>query len=78
MVDQRHFLRTICKILSIAGALNWGSIGLFDFNFVAYIFASLPWVEKSIYSLVGLSALYSFYCLIKKDCLSKNYINSAF
>ncbi len=54
-----------CTALSIAiiGAVNWGLIGFFDFNLVAFLFGSMTWLSRIIYALVGLSGLYllSFY-----------------
>lgn len=44
--------------LVIVGALNWGLVALFDLNLVSAIFGTWPGVEKLIYVLVGLSALY--------------------
>ncbi len=44
--------------LVIIGALNWGLIGLFNFNLVSMIFGAWPSFEKLVYILVGLSALY--------------------
>lgn len=51
-------LHVITFILVVVGALNWGLIGLFDFNLVMKIFGGMPAVEKLIYVLVGLSAVY--------------------
>lgn len=51
-------LHTVTWILIIVGALNWGLFGAFDFNLVMKIFANWPIVEKIIYVLVGLSAIY--------------------
>lgn len=49
--------------ISIVGAVNWGLIGFFDFNLVAFLFGSMTWVSRIIYALVGLCGLYliSFY-----------------
>ena len=49
--------------LSIIGAVNWGLIGFFNFNLVAFLFGSMSWLSRIIYALVGLSGLYliSFY-----------------
>lgn len=44
--------------LVIVGAVNWGLIGLFGFNLVSAIFGTWPMMEKLIYILVGVSALY--------------------
>ena len=56
----------ITWILVIVGALNWGLLGIFDFNLVAAIFGSeglisAEIVERIIYTLVGISGLYMLY-----------------
>ena len=51
-------LNCIAWILVVIGAINWGLIGVFDYNVVNVIFASVPVVSKIIYILVGLSGLY--------------------
>jgi len=40
------------------GALNWGLLGLFGFNLVNAVLGSLPMLEKLVYILVGVSAVY--------------------
>ena len=54
-----------CAALTIAiiGAVNWGLIGFFNFNLVAFLFGSMSWLSRIIYALVGLCGLYliSFY-----------------
>lgn len=49
--------------IAIIGAVNWGLIGFFDFNLVAFLFGSMSWLSRIIYALVGLCGLYliSFY-----------------
>lgn len=42
--------------LTIIGAINWGSIGLFDFNIVEAIFGAKV-LTQVIYVLVGLAGL---------------------
>lgn len=44
--------------LVIIGAINWGLIGFFQFDLVAYIFGNMSWLSRIIYALVGLSGLY--------------------
>ena len=52
-------LKRLAIILLIIGGLNWGSIGLFKFDFVAYLFGGqLSSVSRVIYTLVGLSAIW--------------------
>lgn len=48
-------LNLVTLILVIIGGLNWGLIGLFDYNLVSAIFGTFA---RLIYVIVGLSALY--------------------
>lgn len=49
-----------CLALTIAiiGVLNWGLIGLFSFDLVAFIFGNMSWFARIIYALVGIAGLY--------------------
>ena len=44
--------------ISIIGAINWGLIGFFNFNLVSFLFGSMTWLSRIIYTLVGLCGLY--------------------
>lgn len=55
----------IAMVLLFIGGLNWGLVGLFDFNVVSAIFGDGSIVSRAIYVLVGLSALYSIYTATK-------------
>ena len=55
----------ISMILLIVGGLNWGLVGLFDFNLVAALFGEGSALSRLVYVLVGLSALYSIYTTMK-------------
>lgn len=48
-------------IVLMVGGLNWGLIGLFDFNLVAAIFGDMTRLSRIIYSLVGLATLYTIF-----------------
>ena len=50
---------TIALILVIIGAINWGLIGIFKFNLVDTIFGSMSALSRIIYTLVGISGLWS-------------------
>ena len=50
---------TIALILAIIGAINWGLIGLFKFNLVDTIFGTMSALSRIIYTLVGISGLWS-------------------
>lgn len=47
----------ICLVFTILGAINWGFIGLFNFNLVTTIFEAGSIIVKVIYSLIGLCGL---------------------
>lgn len=57
MMKKRIEMVTLFFI--VIGALNWGLIGLFNFNLVAFIAKyTFPWIENLIYFIVGVSALF--------------------
>lgn len=47
----------IWSLLAIGG-LNWGLVGLFDFNLVAALFGEMSLITRVVYILVGCAALY--------------------
>ena len=49
---------TIALILIIIGAINWGLIGIFNFNLVDAIFGAMSVLSRIIYTLVGISGLW--------------------
>jgi len=51
-------LKIISIILVIVGGLNWGLVGLFNFDLVAAIFGAMSSLSKIVYVLVGLAAVY--------------------
>lgn len=50
-------LQKVCLILTIIGALNWGLIGLFDFNLVATLFGAENIISRIVYVLVGIAGI---------------------
>lgn len=46
--------------LLIIGGLNWGLIGLFNYNLVDAIFGNATWLTRIVYIIVGVSAICSF------------------
>ncbi len=48
----------IAAILLVVGGLNWGLVGLFNFDLVAAIFGSGTPFARIVYTLVGFSAVY--------------------
>lgn len=51
----------IPMLLLMIGGINWGLVGLFDFNLVTALFGEMSTISRAIYVAVGLSALYSLY-----------------
>jgi uncharacterized membrane protein YuzA (DUF378 family) len=46
-------------VVLIIGGLNWGLVGLFNFNLVAAIFGDGTFLARMIYILVGIAAAYT-------------------
>lgn len=59
-------LDKLALILMIIGAINWGSVGLFQFDIVAWIFGgSAAIISRIIYILVALSGIWSISLLFR-------------
>lgn len=50
-------VQKILLVITIIGAINWGLIGVLDFNLVETIFGVNSLFSRVIYSLVGISGL---------------------
>ncbi len=50
-------LQKVALVLTIIGALNWGLIGLFDFNLVETLFGIENVITKIVYVLVGIAGI---------------------
>ena len=50
-------LQKVALVFTIIGALNWGLIGLFDFNLVTMIFGDGTLLTKIVYTIVGITGL---------------------
>ena len=59
---------TIALILSIIGCLNWGLVGIFQFDLVAWLFGGQGSVVRLIvYTLVGLAGLWCISFLFRRS-----------
>ena len=57
---------TLALILAIIGSINWGLVGFFRFDLVAWIFGSQAAVgSRIIYALVGLAGLWCITLLFR-------------
>lgn len=48
----------LALVLVIVGGLNWGLVGIFNFDLVATIFGDMSALSRVVYALVGLAAVY--------------------
>ena len=58
---------TIALILSIIGSLNWGLVGIFQFDLVAWLFGGQDAIlSRIVYTLVGLAGLWCISLLFRR------------
>jgi uncharacterized membrane protein YuzA (DUF378 family) len=60
-----RIVNTVTLILLIVGGLNWGLVGLADFDLVAAIFGEMSPLSRLVYILVGVSAVWQIVPLLK-------------
>lgn len=65
-----NFFKYTAYILVLIGALNWGLIGFFQFDLVAFLFGEMTWLSRCVYGLVGISAIIS--ALTAHACCKRN------
>jgi len=60
-------LDKICLILVIIGSLNWGSVGLFQFDIVSWIFGgSDALISRIVYTVIALSGIWCISMLFRE------------
>ena len=52
-----EILQKTCLVVTIIGAINWGLVGIFDFNLVEYLFGDGTLLTRLVYILVLASGL---------------------
>jgi uncharacterized membrane protein YuzA (DUF378 family) len=57
----------VAYLLLFAGGLNWGLVGLFDYNLVEALLGAWPGLVMLVYVLVGVSTVFVAFTH-KKDC----------
>ncbi|MDD5938848.1 MAG: DUF378 domain-containing protein [Clostridiales bacterium] len=61
-------LDKIALVLAIIGGLNWGSIGIFGIDFVAFLFGGAnSAMSRVVYTLVGLAAIWCISLLFREQ-----------
>ena len=59
---------TLALILSIIGSINWGLVGIFRFDLVAWLFGGqTATLSRIVYALVGLAGLWCITLLFRPD-----------
>jgi uncharacterized protein len=48
----------LALVLTVVGGLNWGLVGLLNFDLVAFILGDMSILARIVYSLVGVAAVY--------------------
>ena len=51
-------LSKLAMVLLVVGGLNWGLVGLLNFDLVATIFGAMSLLSRVVYTVVGVSAVY--------------------
>jgi len=57
-MNKLKFIDWLALILVIVGGLNWGLVGIANFDLVATIFGDMSSLSRIVYTLVGFSAVY--------------------
>lgn len=65
-------IQKILLVITIIGAINWGLIGIFDFDLVAMMFGTASMLSRIVYTLVGICGIVNIGILLghidyKKD-----------
>lgn len=59
MINSKPLDWTALTIL-IIGAINWGLIGLFEFDLIASVFGGMhSWISRILYAIVGIAGIYA-------------------
>ncbi|MDE6601879.1 MAG: DUF378 domain-containing protein [Lachnospiraceae bacterium] len=71
---RNRALDCLALTIAIIGAINWGLIGLFSFDLVAFVFGNMSWFSRIIYALVGIAGLYiiTFYMYTNGNMAESN------
>ena len=61
---------TVALILSIIGCLNWGLVGIFQFDLVAWLFGGVGSLfSRLVYTIVGLAGLWCTSLLFRRKAM---------
>lgn len=60
-------MNIIALILMIIGAINWGLVGIFQFDLVAAIFGYASVLSRIIYTIVGVAGIWGIVMLFQRN-----------
>ncbi len=66
-------LDRVALIVVIIGALNWLSVGLFQYDLVGALFGGTSLITRTIFTIVGLAGLYSISLLFRESEPVRNH-----
>jgi hypothetical protein len=52
-----NIVQKSCLLFTLIGAINWGLVGLFNFDLVATLFGTMTIASRVIYTIVGICGL---------------------
>ncbi len=59
---------TIALLLSIIGSINWGLVGIFQFDLVAWLFGGQgALISRIVYTIIGLAGLWCITLLFRRN-----------
>ena len=63
---------TLALILSIIGSLNWGLVGLFQFDLVAWLFGGTgALLARIVYTVIALAGIWCITALFRRDFMQE-------
>lgn len=63
-VRKMDSLKMVSKWLVVVGAVNWGLVGLMDYNLVEGLLGSWPGVVRLVYIVVGAAGVWGAYAML--------------
>jgi uncharacterized protein len=64
-IRHMNIVNIVTLILLVVGGINWGLVGLANFDLVAALFGEMSALSRVVYGLVGLSALWQLIPLLQ-------------
>ncbi len=65
-------LDKIALTILLIGGINWGLVGLFDFDLIAWAFGPMSIISRIIYIIVAISAIWCISLFFKRNEMVEN------